>query len=217
MRNLIICSALLCFSITSYAQKMKLGIQMSPGLSSSRIVSKPVTPVDSYISDNGSKLSFRFGPIADFALTETYFFTTGILFSSKSVAISYNDDIAPVILVEEYKLQYLQLPIALKLYTNEISLDTRIFVSMGLMTEINISEKQVDNYITPLITDFTFFDASLFIGGGVEYAIGTNTSIYGGVSYNRGLFNSISDVRVVRGDDLKIFNDLINLDIGVKF
>ncbi|MDH5365890.1 MAG: PorT family protein, partial [Cyclobacteriaceae bacterium] len=114
--------------------------------------------------------------------------------------------------------QYLQLPIALKLYTNEIMLDTRIYVSMGLMAEINIDEKQAKNYSSPLIADFSLFDTSLLLGVGIEYNIGTHTAIYGGFSYNRGLLNSIADYRVVRNDNnLKIHNDLINLDLGVKF
>lgn len=215
MRSFIICSVFIFFSITTYSQKVKLGIQFSPGISVNRLQSESL---DTYINTDGSKLKFRFGPIADFALTETYFFTTGILFATKSVAIAYNDDINPNIQAEEYYLQYLQIPIALKMYTNEIMLDTRIYVSMGVMAEINIGEKQAINYASPLIIDFSLFDTSLLLGAGIEYNIGTNTTIYGGFSYNRGLLNSIADYRVVRGDNnLKIHNDLINLDLGVKF
>lgn len=215
MRRLFISFIFILFLLPGFAQNFKLGIQLSPAISTNRIESNVR---DNYITDNGSKIKLRFGPIADFSITDTYYFSTGILYSPKTVNIKYGDA-SGIVQEQEYKLSYLQVPISLKLFTNEIALDTKIYVQMGVLAEFNITEKEKEFYDTPFITNFNFFDTSLLLGAGVDYGIGTNTVIFAGLSYNRGLINTIVDYNSIDPtyDDPTIHSDLFNVDIGVKF
>ena len=41
---------------------------------------------------------------------------------------------------EAYRLHYLQIPIALKLFTNEVALDTRVYFQVGLTADVKLLE-----------------------------------------------------------------------------
>lgn len=214
MRRLIICSAFILVGLQLKAQ-FKIGLQISPAISSNRFETN-----SDFISiqNDGSSLKFRFGPIADFAITETYYFHTGILYAPKEISLkSTNPNDPASILTEKYNLQYLQIPLAIKLYTNEIQLDTKLYFILGMLAEVNISEKAKEKS-NIVINNFSMFDTSLLLAAGVEYSAGVNTVFYGGLSYNRGLLNAIS-THISLNDAEKIImkNDLINLDLGVKF
>ena len=214
MRRLIICAVLVVSVKMSLAQDVKLGIQLSPAISVDRYDLNSAT---STIDRGSSAFKLRFGAIADFSLTDTYFVTTGLIYAPKEVEFTYNSLGTPLF-TEGVKLQYLQVPIALKMFTNEIMLDTKIYVKMGVMAEFKIGEKQIGvNTLTN--SEFRFFDTSLLLGAGVEYAIGTNTIVFAGLSYNRGLININPNNYNIGGnvEKLKIHNDLFNLDLGVKF
>ncbi|UII28399.1 hypothetical protein LVD15_08210 [Fulvivirga maritima] len=54
------------------------------------------------------------------------------------------------------------------------------------------------------------------MGFGLDYKIGLNTSLFAGVSYNRGLVNLVGD-RSDMVDKFSLKNDYFGLDLGVKF
>jgi hypothetical protein len=210
MKRFIFSIVIFSGSITAYSQ-VKIGLQLSPSISSSRIE----TQSDQYsIEDNGSKLKFKFGIIADLPLSDNYYFSTGLLYTTKHVGISAVNNLTATAFSEEYDIQYVQIPLTMKLYTNEIVLDTRLFFNLGVNAEIAISEKfDKDNTV---IEDFKFFDSSLVLGAGVERKIGTNTAIYLAVSYNRGLINPIG-TSIAIDEKIVLKNDMISLDLGIKF
>jgi len=209
MKRFIFVIVLLIGSIEAFTQ-VKIGLQLSPTISSNRVE----TQSDTYqIENDGSKLKFRFGIISDFLITNNYYFSTGLLYAPKRVALKYKP-IGMNTELEEYDLQYLQIPLTMKLYTNEITLDTKLFFNLGANLEIAISEKFDKDNI--LIEDFKFFDTSLVLGVGIERKIGTNTAAYGGISYNRGLVNPINKSLDV-GEKILLKNDLISFDLGIKF
>jgi len=199
---------LVCISLFAQA---KIGLQISPTISSNRVE----TQSETYdVSNDGSSLKLRLGVVVDLPLADNYYFSTGLLYTPKEVGLKGVDLETNTTYSESYNFQYLQIPLTMKLFTNEITLDTRLFFNLGANAEIAISEKfDKENVI---IEDFKFFDASLVLGAGIERKIGTNTAVYGALMYNRGLINPISQSLDI-GEDLILKNDLISLDIGIKF
>lgn len=210
MRKYLLLVVLLFSSYMTSAQKIKLGFKFSPTISTNRIDDS--TDSISYSTD-GAGLRFATGPTVDIPITEYYHFSTGILLVSKKSAfkaVSQTNSRQ-----EEYKLQYLQVPLTLKLFTNEVALDKKVYFQIGTSMEFNVKEKpKKESYY--VIENFRFFDSSLLVGLGLEYKMGLSTIVYGGFSYSRGFFNTVQD-EVRSGDDLVLKNDYIGLDLGVKF
>lgn len=199
------------FGCNAAFSQVKIGLQLSPSISSNRIE----TQSDLYsVKSDGSKLKLKFGIIADVLLADNYYFSTGLLYTPKRVALKAIEVSTNNAIIEEYDLQYLQIPLTMKLYTNEIVLDTRLFFNLGVNAEIAISEKFDKGNI--VIEDFKLFDTSLVLGAGVERNIGTNTAVYIALVYNRGLINLIGSSMDI-DEKILLKNDMIGLDLGIKF
>lgn len=188
----------------------KIGIKLSPTLSSNRI---NYDGNDAAFSSDGVGGRFVFGPIYDHFITDNYSLSTGLLYAPKRVGLEIRQ--GGVSRTESYRLQYLQVPVTLKLFTNELALDTRLFFQLGGLLDIKINEK-ADVTGTPIVDRFQFFDVGIHLGAGLEHRLGYNTILFGGFFYNRGLVNAAAKVNGL-GDKLRINNDLLGLDLGVKF
>jgi hypothetical protein len=210
MRKNLILIAFVSLSTTAFAQ-FKLGFQFSPILSTNRVDLKSTT---TDLDSDGTALRLAVGPIVDVQLTENYYFSSGILFCSKRAGFESRVGANPPI-KEDYNLQYVQVPISMKLFTNEVALDKKIYFQVGGAFEFNVKE-EANNDNNVLIEDFRLFDASLLAGLGLEYKIGTSTLLFGGFSYHRGLVNAVSK-HIDVGGDIKLKNDYIAIDFGVKF
>ncbi len=209
MRKLVLLVVAVLALQTAHAQS-KIGIKFSPTLSTNRINDEDP---DNAFSSNGVGGRFIFGPIVDLFITDNYYFSTGLLYAPKRAGLTITPTSGPKI-QESYKLQYLQLPATLKLFTNELALDTRVYFQLGGLLEVKISEKPQKNGFV-YVERFRPFDISIHLGTGVEYRIGYNTLLFGGFFYNRGLINTVT--QTLGAVDVNIKNDLVGLDIGVKF
>lgn len=209
MRKLILLVAAILALQTVQAQS-KIGIKFSPTLSTNRINDED--PAYAF-SSNGVGGRFIFGPIVDLFITDNYYFSTGLLYAPKRAGLTITPPTGGRI-QETYKLQYLQVPATLKLFTNELALDTRVYFQLGGLLEVKINEKPQQNTFI-YIDRFRPFDIGIHLGTGVEYRLGYNTLLFGGFYYNRGLINSVT--RTFGDVDVNIKNDLVGLDIGVKF
>ncbi len=202
----------------TYAQS-KLGLKFSPAISSNRI-----SLVDSLydVEKNSSPFKFSIGLIYDYELTETYFFSTGLIFVPKYVGFQVSEEANQPTAnytgneQEDYRLNYLQLPVSLKLFTNEFQPDARIFFQVGIAPEIKIfSEPVEENY--ELIEEFKNMDATILFGTGVEYRAGINTTLFAGFTYQRGLANVVKKESFGFQEELYIRNTLVSFDFGIKF
>lgn len=212
---------LILLGVTSYnvQAQSKLGLKFSPSISTNRI-----SLIDSLydVEPAGSQFKFSMGLIFDHEITETYYLSTGIIFLPKYVGFevaeepdqpSANYTGEPM---EEYRVNYLQVPVSLKLFTNEVQPDMRIYFQVGMSAEFKVfSEPVEEEYV--LIDEFRGFDSSVLFGAGVEYRAGINTTLFGGFSYQRGLANSIKSETFGFQQDLQIRNTLVSLDLGLKF
>lgn len=208
-RQILLLTLFITLASPAFSQ-FTLGIKVSPQLSTNRVESSS----DSIsFSSDGAGLRLALGPIADFKIRENYYASTGLLFVSKRAGVEASTPLGTI--REEYNLQYLQIPITLKLFTNEVALDKKIYFQVGGTLDFNINEEP-EKQENILIRDFLLFDASLLIGMGMEYKVGVNTILFAGFTYQRGMVNTVNKDAPVAGDlSLKI--DQISLDLGVKF
>lgn len=200
----------LIFAMFQVTAQTKVGIKVSPSLSVNRVASD-----DNNVSasSDGVGLRMSFGPILDFFLKENYYFSTGLLYTPKRAGIAISEVNNNIKGTESYKLQYLQIPATLKMFTNELALDTRLYFQIGVIPEIKIDEKGTGQ--DTFIRKFRPIDFSVIAGFGVEHRLGISSSIFGGLSYSRGLINAAS--KRFDNHDFKLKHDLVSLDFGIKF
>lgn len=194
-----------------YSQ-LKIGIKFGGAVSSTRI--RDISDTLS-LSKDGSKVRPTFGLTVDLPIKDNVTFSSGIGYAPKNARLKYEGSTTNFTGKENYRLQYLQIPLLVRFNTNEITPGLKIYFTTGFAAEIKVFEESSER--DPIIVQkFRPIDASFNLGGGIELSIGPDTIIYGGLVYYRGLINSAKNV--INSDaELKINNDLIGLEIGVKF
>lgn len=204
----------------SHAQ-LQLGLKFSPQISAGRTLLTD-DALDFEADDSGFK--FGLGLIVDYGFAENYFFSSGINFMPKRVAFLITNEDGTALPVgvnpfEDYNVQYLQLPLSLKLFTNEVQPDMKIFFQVGAAPEVKIYDQPVNEEYN-LINEFQFIDVAALLAVGLEYKVGLNTILFGGFSYQRGLINQIRSINsggLSFQEDPAYRNTIVSLDLGIKF
>lgn len=201
---------LIIISIQTFGQ-VKLGVKISPSLVFNRVKADSDS---ANISKDGMGFRPSFGLIADVPIANNYAFSSGITYISKTVHLLI-DPINASPVSQKYVVQYVQIPLTIKLFTNEISIDKKLYFQTGFNAEIQVyNENKTEN--DDVIDKFTFFDIPLVFAGGAEMNLGVNTLLFFGVSYQRGLIN-ISNSENIENDLFSVKNDLFGFDVGIKF
>jgi len=198
--------SLLIFASLGGMAQIKLGLKLAPVIAANRAKNDAQN-----VENDGSKMKFSIGLIADKTLSETYFLSTGLIYLPKRVA--FKD--ATGTIEEEYRLQYLQIPATLKLFTNELAPDLKGYLQVGGALEIMVFNEEEDPAFTT-VEKFTPIDIPVILGAGVEYRAGINTTLFGGFSYQRGLVNAVNEA-ADGAEDLQLRNTIFSIDLGVKF
>ena len=214
MRRLSLIFLFLVSSTAGFAQvdfsRIKLGVQVSPTLSFNRVNDESA---DIDFSSDGVGGRMLAGAVLDYMLTDNYFVSSGLFFVPKRVGLRDNQQ--PDEIRDRYKLHYLQIPATIKLFTNEVALDTRVYFQAGFTLDIKLLEDNISEQVN-YVEKFGFLDSSLLLAAGAEYRYGYNTIFFGGFSYRRGLANVVRrELGTV--EDIVVKNDLFSLDLGVKF
>lgn len=195
---------------------VKLGIKLSPNLGWIHSDTKE-------LEGDGIRLGFSFGLLTDFRLgNNNYALSTGLFLdmagaNQRSKEFTFNQDINGVnvprtvpALSFARKFQFIELPVLIKLRTNEIGYMT-YFGQLGFGSGYNISSKG-DEYTMGTdgniaredkanISDQTaIFRASLIVGLGAEYNISGNTSILVGLNYNHGFTDAFNKGQLFQVD-----------------
>lgn len=196
-----------------HSQNYQIGIKVGPSASWSRVgTDASVTNIES----DGTSARMIFGAFVDIGFKENYFFHTGITYASKKTNIKFQDPAnAANEITESYSHEYLQIPLLLKLYTNEVMLDTKVYFNFGVVPEIRLSTSN-DEVDIVAITKFQSFDLSGNLGAGLEHGLGPNTRIFAGLQYNLGFLNMVNE----QNTNLSEFNvksSLLALELGIKF
>ncbi len=184
--------------------------------------------------NDGAKISLKGGILVDYRLLENYYFSTGINFNNMRGAIEYtesnipfetsietyilNNDTEKSNVTVDYQINYLEIPLGLKLRTNEIGYFT-YHATFGLRTLFNTkalasaNQQAIDK--ENISKEVNFFHLGGFIGAGVEYAISRNFIVHGGLHYNAGFTDMTSTNKKSFSD--KVSLNGIALQVGVLF
>lgn len=217
----IIISLSIILAIPMFSQ-VKFGLKVSPNVSLTSVKS------DSINFDKGSAgLRFIGGMFIDVSITDNVAFHLGGEYAPKKLSLIIDS------VKSAYSVQYIQVPFGLKFYTNEFADRFKIYFLLDPNLAFKISEKSASSnsktgYDIVKYADtknkkaFNFFDFGINLGAGTEIKVGESTYLFGGLSYNRGLINTINpllkDPKGVSMTKLaRVTNGLVNLDLGIKF
>lgn len=230
MKKLLIIASFILISMSIFAQEepaFHFGVKASPSLAWLRSDTK------GYASD-GSKFGFSYGLITDFNFASKYAFSTGIDITYRGGKFKTVQELKTIVNEDSvistsaaYVLQYLEIPITLKLKTNEIGSVT-YYVQVGVAPGINIRARK--NYesttqTTVLGTQYTTtaeeskldaqneinnLNLSMIIGGGVEYTLSGQTVLVGGIQFNNGFLDVFDDTP-------KVNSNYLALTLGILF
>lgn len=210
MIRLILLSLFLFFTIQNFAQT-RIGLSVQPGILANRISSE----VDSlHVSKDGSKPKVWLGIFMEKELKENYFFITGLHWAPKRFGMKQGNGSEQKSL--QVKLQYLQIPVLLRLLTDEIALDKKIYFQLGPILEIKLKESADRKLSDFYIDKVNFWDISLHFGAGLDIKVGKNTILNGGIAYYRGLANIVKTSKLL-DSNIRVKNDYYALSLGVKF
>lgn len=211
MKKFLFLSLLFC-AFASSAQ-LKLGLKIAPVIADNRATNEAQTA-----EKDGSTIKFSIGLIADKPFADTYLLSSGLVYLPKRVAFVDNSpvDDGGEAIKEEYNVQYLQIPVSVKLFTNEVAPDLKVYFQVGTGLEIKVFDEAIEPQFTG-VESFNPIDIPVILGTGVEFRAGLSTTIFGGISYQRGLVNTINQVNNPVLEDLAVRNTVVSFDLGVKF
>ena len=202
--------------------KFRFGLKVSPSVAWLGLDKTRFNDLD--VENGGAKIKFGYGLITEFILAKNYSFLTGVEVNYFGGSINYkdvnkvnyqlNDSTALFLSSRTFKQQYITIPLALKLKTNEIGYMT-YFGQIGVDLSFQIkgrandagtlyykanpdttafsvqgaeySEEDVNVYKQTGI--FGFMRVALNVGAGVEWNIAGNTSLLFALIYNNGFTN----------------------------
>lgn len=168
-------------------------------------------------------MRFSFGPTLDMNVGDHVAFSTGLWFTSKRASLKWSDSTDTQVDVPVFGLHYLQIPVSIKYYTNDITSKLKIYFQIGGTLDWNIAEKVLKSDLDKSQTKDYYgdiakiIDAGAYIGSGVELKIGESNTLFGGLVYNRGLSNLLTKDFVLNNKELKLSTQLISLEMGIKF
>jgi hypothetical protein len=248
IKQISFCTLIICFLSTivtgQNVEDFRFGLQISPSLSWMNTDDQRITNQSTAL---GLKLAFQ----AEFGFAEKYAIASGIgfhfnaggtmqsayggRFFTESIPEGepFNDpnNLTGNQVLLDYSIQYVEIPIGLKLRTREFGvltyyLEAPIFTlgirsnAQGSLSGGAIATEVEEIPIKPEVTPFAL---SWGFGGGVEYSILDGTRLFGGLTFQR-LFTDVTkdgDDYVYQGrvatDDPKATINSMTLRLGVLF
>jgi hypothetical protein len=212
-----------------YAQndykKFRFGLKASPNISWMK-------PESAALGAGNVALKFSYGLITEFALAENYLFATGIEILETGATLDFSQNVSyesssDVLRSRKYNLQYLNIPLMLKMRTNEIGY-MRYFgmfgFDLGFRTKATATDSKVGGSYQDLNinSDTQLFRIALNLGAGAEYNLLGNTSMVMNVNYSNAFTNSLrsrSQTLFISGNNLDQFAtaNLVSLSVGIIF
>ncbi len=191
---------LLLIGLNLHAQDFRIGLTLSPSINFNKNFVKN-SDGNFVSSDNSGGLGWKGGLLADYNFAGNYNIHSGLLIHSKN----FNTDAV------SQSLTTLEIPLALKLRTKEVTDNVHITGFFGGTFDINVAAKakaggaEVQN-----IDQFNTFGMSFMAGVGGEYDLDFG-SVGVGVSYHLGF----TDVN--KSDDFKTMPKHLAIDFVFYF
>ena len=231
--KLITFVSLVSFCNVSNAQlRSRLGasVPISFGVHVDPVISWFATDIDA-VSNEGARPGFNFGITYNRYFGPNYSFSTGIniinaggrLISKETTLFelkNYEYKVATVQPNEAivYKIQYMAVPLGLKLQTNQIGYMT-FFSDLGIDPKVVIGGKADIPSLRikgeKATSELRFFNLSYHITAGLEYSIGGNTAVILGLGFDNNFFDITKD----NGDqpEDRVSHKLLSFRMGINF
>ncbi|WP_019948435.1 porin family protein [Hymenobacter aerophilus] len=223
MKKVLLALVISAATFGTASAQVEIGLKVSPSVTSLRAAS----PNGDKLKDESPKLSLGGGLIVDYFFGQNYAFSTGLELVGKGGKLSYYDDNSQRRYEQKLGLQYLQVPLTVKLFTNDVAEDTKVYFQLGAAVG-GVIGARVDGdkyYTSPVSGNRTkatkhviIPDANLRLGAGIERQLGQSTRFLAGISYHRGLLNIDKYFEKNLGiRDAELKNSEFALDLGIKF
>jgi hypothetical protein len=218
MNKVFIAISIVMISISSYAQKIQGGLN---GFSNLTWLKSNV----STYSNDGLKLGFSWGVFIDYQLAKNYFFSPSLQFLYGGAKLEITSD--EFTQHNKYRLNYVSLPLTIKMKTNEIGYFT-YFGQFGIDPSFMIkamADIQTDSTFTSssylqedvnVKSDMFPIRLALIVGLGCEYNFIGNTSLVTSVTFNNGFVNILKNNSITETDEHANMHYLA-LNVGIKF
>jgi len=170
----------------NYGRKnISLGLTVSPNMAWLRYENE-----DSY--DASSKTGFNYGLLADLGFSENYYFSTGLVINTLNTEVNIKNGNNTGL--RTFKLQYAEVPLALKLKSDELH-RKQFYGQFGFTAALKISDKEEMKYSgnKGSIKSPDLFRLGLLLGAGVEWKLDRNLSFMTGLSFNNGFTRAIKE------------------------
>jgi opacity protein-like surface antigen len=216
MKNLICLGVLLFSFCLSYGQKYKIGVIVDPQITW-------ISPDSKNVDKEGSIGGINGGLSFDKYFQKNYAFHTGVTIGSQGGKLRYSDSTSinvddtqvklPAGTVVEYKLNYITVPLALKLKTNQIGY-LSYYAQLGFTNQFNIKAKASSNNNKldkdNISKEISFYNLAYHFGAGLEYELSEETAFTAGIIYNIG-FIDLTD------QSAKVYSRVLALSLGIIF
>jgi len=191
-------------------QKFHFGLKVAPTLAW-------LKPDSKELKRDGSKLGFSYGIIGEYNFSSNYAIASGVQVTYRGGAMKF-DTISNS--STKWNLQYVELPITIKMKTNEFN-KFRYFGQFGFVPGVNIKSK-VDTYADSDLEgkgNIKTMNLSMLIAAGAEYTISGSTTLLASFEFNNGFLDIVKkgDATDAIQKDYKVISNYFALNIGVMF
>jgi hypothetical protein len=218
MQKYILSFFMLVLSQQIYSQELSFSVVVDPAITWMK------TNQRNEIRREGSNFGLNVGLVMDKFFTDKYALSTGLTILNTGGNLNYKDsinfdlgaagDTLPGGSTVTYKLQYLTIPVSLKLHSTEIGYTT-MFAHLGLNNHINlraIADVESQNVSSEDIrNEINLFMMSYFIGGGASFSFGGDFAILAGVYLTGAIWD------VTANTAYRAYINMVSLRLGVKF
>lgn len=230
MKRSILTITLLFLSFSAFAQSnVRFGFTTTPGISWYSADSK-------LHNSKGTRFSFNYGAIVDFVIdnNERYTITSGLTIDmggGKLAGIPATREAGSASSLTT-KVQYLELPIGLKLRSNESASNLTFYGTLGIVNGFRIRSRADYEYSSMgvdavsesniRVRDLAFYPNTikkispyhfaLHFEAGTEFRVADNTALVAGVYFRNGFTNVIND-----DDNERVVARGLGLRIAVMF
>jgi hypothetical protein len=204
-------------AVPSQAAKIHFGLQASPELAW-------IKPNFTNARYDGLTFGYKYGLYAAYDITDHYAFATGVQISNRGGKFTYNDTLGVTSTDIRQRIQYLDIPLNLKMTTNEIGYIT-YYGEFGLLPSVRLKARSdVEPFVAGVslgkteninsVNEINPVNLALHLGIGMQYSVTESTSFLVGAYFNNGFTDMLHDTKPM---ELKANGNQVGLSVGVLF